>query len=110
MGPSMSEPHRGNLHLLDDPDFKDLVARRNRISIILTVLTLIVYYGFILLIAYRRELFAMKMGGNVTFGIYLGIGVILACFLLTGVYVRWANRNYDAMVERLKQKAGHGGA
>jgi len=105
----MSE-HRGNLHLLEDPDFKDLVARKNRISIILTILTLIVYYGFILLIAFRREWFAAKMGGNVTFGIYLGIGVILACFLLTGIYVRWANQNYDAMVERLKQKAGHGGS
>ena len=105
----MSEPHRGNLHLLDDPDFKDLVARKNRISINLTIATLLVYYGFILLIAYKRTMFASKIAGNVTFGILLGIGVILACFLLTGVYVRWANKNYDAMVDRLKQKAGHGG-
>lgn len=105
----MSEPHRGNLQLLDDPDFKDLVARKNRISIILTALTLIVYYGFILLIAFKRDVFASKTAGNVTFGIFLGIGVIIACFALTGVYVRWANRNYDAMVDRLKQKAGHGG-
>lgn len=106
----MSESHRGNLHLLDDPDFKDLVARRNRISFHLTILTLIVYYGFIFLIAFKRDLFAAKTMGNVTFGIFLGIGVIIACFLLTGVYVRWANRNYDAMVERLKQKAEHGGS
>ena len=104
----MSDSHRGNLHLLDDPDFKDLVARKNRISTILTVITLIIYYGFILLIAFNREVFAAKVGGNVTFGIYLGIGVILSCFLLTGIYVRWANDKYDAMVGRLKQKAGHG--
>src|SRR5262245_43290900 len=105
----MSDSHRGNLHLLDDPDFKDLVARRNRISIILTVLTLVIYDGFMLLIAFKRDLFASKVTGNVTFGIFLGIGVIIACFLLAGIYVRWANRNYDAMVDRLKQKAGHGG-
>jgi uncharacterized membrane protein (DUF485 family) len=105
----MSEPHRGNLQLLDDPDFKDLVARKNRISINLTLATLVIYYGFILLIAFKRDVFASKTAGNVTFGVFLGIGVILACFLLTGIYVRWANRNYDAMVERLKQKAGHGG-
>lgn len=105
----MSEPHRGNLQLLDDPDFKDLVARKNRISINLTIATLVIYYGFILLIAFKRDVFASKTAGNVTFGVFLGIGVILACFLLTGIYVRWANRNYDAMVERLKQKAGHGG-
>ena len=105
----MSEPHRGNLQLLDDPDFKDLVARKNTISINLTIATLIIYYGFILLIAFKRDLFGAKTAGNVTFGVFLGIGVILACFILTGVYVRWANRNYDAMVDRLKQKAGHGG-
>jgi uncharacterized membrane protein (DUF485 family) len=104
----MSEPHRGNLQLLDDPDFKDLVARKNTISINLTIATLIIYYGFILLIAFKRDLFGAKTAGNVTFGVFLGIGVILACFLLTGIYVRWANRNYDAMVDRLRQKAGHG--
>ena len=54
-------------------------------------------------------MFASKVAGNVTFGIVLGIGVIIACFVLTGIYVRWANSNYDAMVDRLKQKAGHGG-
>jgi uncharacterized membrane protein (DUF485 family) len=105
----MSEPHRGNLHLLDDPDFKDLVARKNTISVNLTIATLIIYYGFILLIAFKRNLFASRIAGNITFGIVLGIGVIVACFVLTGIYVRWANRNYDAMVDRLKQKAGHGG-
>ena len=104
----MSEQHRGNLHLLDDPDFKDLVARKNTISVNLTIATLIIYYGFILLIAFKRDLFGAKTAGNVTFGVFLGIGVILACFLLTGIYVRWANRNYDAMVDRLRQKAGHG--
>jgi uncharacterized membrane protein (DUF485 family) len=100
---------RGHLQLLEDPDFRDLVARKNRISNRLTVLTLIVYYGFILLIAFKREVFGSKVAGNVTFGIFLGIGVIIACFFLTGVYVRWANRNYDAMIDRLKQKAGDGG-
>ena len=105
----MSEPHRGNLQLLDDPDFKDLVARKNTISVNLTIATLIIYYGFIFLIAFKRNMFASNIAGNVTFGIVLGIGVIIACFVLTGVYVRWANRNYDAMVDRLKQKAGHGG-
>jgi uncharacterized membrane protein (DUF485 family) len=104
----MSDAQRGNLHLLDDPEFKDLVSRKNRISIRLTLVTLVVYYGFILLIAFKRDLFAAKAIGNVTFGILLGIGVILACWLLTGVYVRWANRNYDSMVARLQEKARHG--
>ena len=104
----MSDAQRGNLHLLDDPEFKDLVSRKNRISIRLTAVTLIVYYGFMLLIAYKRDLFGAKVVGSVTFGILLGIGVIIACWLLTGVYVRWANRHYDSMVARLREKARHG--
>jgi len=104
----MSDQHRGNLQLLEDPEFKDLVSRKNRISIQLTAVTLIIYYGFIYLIAFKRDLFGAKAVGNVTVGILLGIGVILACWLLTGVYVRWANRNYDSMVARLQEKARHG--
>ncbi len=103
----MSEP-RGNLHLLEDPEFKDLVHRKNQFSIQLTGITLAVYYGFILLIAFRRDLFGSKVAGNVTFGILLGIGVIVACWALTGVYVRWANQRYDAMVARIQEKARHG--
>ena len=103
-----SEPAHGNLHLLQDPEFKDLVSRKNRISLRLTAVTLIVYYGFILLIAFKREAFGTKVLGDVPFGILLGIGVILSCWLLTGLYVRWANQRYDTMVERLREKAGHG--
>ncbi|HEV3029305.1 MAG TPA: DUF485 domain-containing protein [Planctomycetota bacterium] len=104
----MSDAPRGNLHLLEDPEFKDLAHRKNRFSLQLTGITLVIYYGFILLIAFKRDLFAEKIAGNVTFGIALGIGVIIACWILTGVYVRWANEKYDAMVARLQEKARHG--
>lgn len=107
----MSDAQHGrNLHLLEDPEFKELARRKNTISTQLTIVTLAIYYGFILLLAFKRDLFASKLLGNVTFGIVLGIGVILACWVLTGIYVRWANKNYDAMVERLRQKAGHAGS
>jgi uncharacterized membrane protein (DUF485 family) len=104
---STDQPH-GNRHLLEDPEFKDLVARKNRFSIRLTIITLAIYYGFILLIAFQRDLFASRIAGNVTFGIVLGIAVILSCWVLTGIYVRWANQKYDAMVARLQEKAKHG--
>ena len=102
------QPQGSNLHLLHDPEFKDLASRKNRISLILTSVTLVIYYGFVLLIAFKRDVFAAKVTGNVTFGIVLGIGVILSCWLLTGIYVRWANHKYDAMVARLQEKAKHG--
>jgi uncharacterized membrane protein (DUF485 family) len=104
----MSDQPQGNLHLLEDPEFKDLVFRKNRFSINLTIVTLVIYYGFILLLAFKRDLFAAKIAGNVTFGIALGIGVILSCWVLTGVYVRWANQKYDAIVARLQEKARNG--
>ena len=104
---SSDTPH-GNLRLLEDPEFKDLVHRKNRVSLNLTILTLVLYYGFILLIAFKRDVFASKISGNITFGIVLGIGVILSCWVLTGIYVRWANQSYDAMVARLQEKAKHG--
>jgi uncharacterized membrane protein (DUF485 family) len=69
---------------------------------------MLVYNGFIALIAFKRDLFGVPLGGGLTLGIPLGIGVILACSLLTGVYVRWANKRYDAMVAELRKKAGHG--
>jgi uncharacterized membrane protein (DUF485 family) len=102
----MNEPHRSNLHLLDDPEFKDLAARKNRISLILTVLTLIIYYGFIGLIAFNRELFGNRFFGRITLGIPIGVGVIFLSWVFTGIYVRWANDKYDSMVENIKRKAG----
>ena len=106
--PTMTEPQGGNLHLLQDPEFKDLVARKNRISIILTAFTLIVYYGFIALIAFGRDFFAKSFLGNVSWGIPIGVGVILLSWLFTGIYVRWANGRYDDMVANIRKKAGHG--
>lgn len=105
----MSDDPRGNLRLLQDPEFKDLVFRKNRISLILTAVTLLIYGGFIVLVAFKGKTFGAPVGGGLTFGIVLGIGVILACWVLTGIYVRWANKDYDAMVARLREKAGHGG-
>lgn len=94
--------------LLDDPEFRALAGAKDRISAWLTAATLLVYYGFILLIAFHRDLFGVKAVGKVTVGILLGIGVIVASFLLTGIYVRWANSKYDAMIDSVRRKAGHG--
>jgi uncharacterized membrane protein (DUF485 family) len=99
---------RGKIHeLLSDPEFKDLAKRKDSISTILTVATLVVYYGFILLIAFNREFFGKKFTENIPIGIPIGIGVILISWAFTGLYVRWANSRYDAMVENMKRRAEH---
>lgn len=104
----MSEPGKVVSSLLQDPEFKDLVARKDRITLILTACTLVLYYGFIGLAAFKPSVFGEKPIGDVPLGIPIGIGVILACWALTGVYVRWANRRYDAMVGRIQEKADRG--
>jgi uncharacterized membrane protein (DUF485 family) len=104
----MSEAEPGAKHLLEDPEFKDLVARKDRVSLILTVATLILYYGFIALVAFAPGLFGERPFAGIPLGIPLGVGVILGCWALTGVYVRWANSRYDAMVDRIQEKAGRG--
>jgi uncharacterized membrane protein (DUF485 family) len=95
--------------LLNDPDFVSLCRRRNRISAVLTALTLLVYYGFIFLLAFDRDFFGRKISERITVGIPIGIGVIVVSWILTGIYVAWANSRYDAMVARLKGKLTDGG-
>ena len=87
--------------VLESKAFKDLVAKRWSISLILTFLMLFVYFGFILVLAFDKPLLAEKIGEHVTLGIPVGVGVILFAWVLTGIYVRWANTVYDNEVNRI---------
>ena len=94
-----------NVHqLIESPDFKRLVAKRASVSIILTALLFVVYYGYILLIGYNKELLKTKIGEFTTLGIPLGVLTIVLSWVLTVVYVVWANKSYDPEVQRLKDQ------
>ena len=88
--------------------FAALVRRRWSVSLSLTALMLAVYYGFIAILAFRADLLATSAIGRLPVGIPVGLGVILTSWLLTGIYVRWANEGYDAAVENLKESMGEG--
>ncbi|MGB9766682.1 MAG: DUF485 domain-containing protein [Sulfurihydrogenibium sp.] len=89
----------------NDPDFQKLVSKRNSVMITLTAIELIIYFGFILLVAFNKQFLAQKLGeGVITIGIPIGIGVIVLSFLLTGVYVYIANKDFDELTEKIKQK------
>lgn len=90
--------------LLQSEGFRSLVKRKWTVSIVLTVLLFVVYYGFILLIAYDKPAMAKKVGEVTTLGIPLGIGVILLAWLLTAIYVAWANGSHDADVRKLRDE------
>jgi uncharacterized membrane protein (DUF485 family) len=72
-----------------------------RIALALTAAMVAVYFGFIALIAYRKPLLGRLLAPGLSLGILLGALVIVASWLLTWVYVRWANTRYDAELERL---------
>ena len=90
-------------HLTASPAFHHLVARRWRVSLVLTALLFVLYYGYILLIAVNKPLLAQRMGGVTPIGIPLGAAVIIGSWILTAAYIVWANRHYDPEAERLRE-------
>jgi uncharacterized membrane protein (DUF485 family) len=88
--------------ILDSEKFKELVKKRLKVSLSLTALMLIVYFGFILTIAFYKEFLAIKIGEHLTLGLPIGIGIIVFAWLLTGFYTNWANRYYDKSVRELR--------
>jgi uncharacterized membrane protein (DUF485 family) len=93
--------------LLDSAEFHHLVASRWRVSLVLCALLFILYYGYIIVIATNRALLSRRIGEVTTLGIPLGAAVIVGAWLLTAIYVVWANRRYDAEAARLRAQAGH---
>lgn len=91
--------------LLESADFKALVATRLSVSMTLLVLLFISYYGYIVLVGMAKEWVSQKIGESaVTIGIPLGQAAIVIAFILTAIYVVWANNKYDPEVERLKKQ------
>jgi uncharacterized membrane protein (DUF485 family) len=83
--------------------FKALVRKRWTVSFILTVLLFVSYYGIILTIAYGKEFLSTKVGEFTNWGIIFGIFGIVFAWILTAVYVVWANNVYDKEVDSIKQ-------
>lgn len=88
--------------ILDSKEFKELMSKRATTSTILMVLLFVVYYGYIFLIGLNKQFLTQKIGEVTPLGIPLGVAVILAAWILTVIYVVWANASYDPEVKRLK--------
>jgi uncharacterized membrane protein (DUF485 family) len=93
--------------VLDAPEFHQLVARRWRVSLILTACLFVLYYGYILLIATQKAFLSQRIGETMTIGIPIGAAVIVGAWALTAAYVVWANRHYDGEVARLRALIRH---
>ncbi len=86
------------------PKYQELKARRTRLGLWLTVAMLVVYYGFILLVAFNKPLLASRIGeGVTTLGMPIGLGVILFTIVITAIYVRRANGEFDRLSDDINK-------
>ena len=84
------------------PQYQELKRRRTRFGIWLTVAMLVVYYGFILLVAFDKPLLASRIGeGVTTLGMPIGLGVIVFTVVITAIYVRRANSEFDRLSDAI---------
>ena len=89
------------------PTYRRLVRRRRRLAWTLTAIMCTAYFGYVLLIAFDKALLARPIGGGaMTLGIPIGFGLILLGIALTGLYVRIANREHDALLAEIVAEAG----
>jgi uncharacterized membrane protein (DUF485 family) len=90
-----------------NPKFLEFVAKRNNYSILMTIISAAAYYGFILLVAFNGPWLGTKLGAGMTtsIGVPMGVGVIVFTIILTWIYVRRANTEFDETNEALIREA-----
>lgn len=95
------------LKIKNNPKFQELVEKRSRFAWILSAIMLLVYYAFILVIAFYPEIFGIPIfdGAVTTIGIPAGLFVIFLAFILTGIYVQRTNGEFDDLNKEIIEEA-----
>lgn len=89
-----------------DPNYQKLVKTRSRYGWTLTWSMMVVYYGFILLVAFNKEWMGTRLGeGVMTWAMPVGLAVILFTIVITGIYVRRANSEFDELTAAIRARA-----
>ncbi len=87
----------------NNPAYQELVTKRSSFAWRMTIIMLVVYYAFILTIAFSPETLGTSMGGVMTVGIPVGIVIILFSFIMAGIYTRRANGEFDNLTKKVKE-------
>jgi len=88
-----------------NPTYKELKRKRDRFGWSLAVCMLVVYYGYIALIAFNKPFLSLPIGtGVTTIGIPIGMGVIVFTVIITAIYVRRANTEFDALTRKILEE------
>ncbi|MBF0190324.1 MAG: DUF485 domain-containing protein [Magnetococcales bacterium] len=103
-----NDPQDGQLidRIQKNPKYTELVTKRSSFAWKLSWLMLIIYYAFILVIAFAPKSLGTKIsdGSVISIGIPIGAGIIVSAFLLTGIYVRRANGEFDDLTRQIKEE------
>jgi uncharacterized membrane protein (DUF485 family) len=89
-----------------NPKYQELRSKRTKFGVTLTILMLVVYYGYIALIAFNKPFLAQPIGSGVTtLGIPIGMGVIVFTIVITAFYVNRANSEFDSLTAEILKDA-----
>lgn len=92
--------------ILDNPKFQELIAKRSAFAWTLSIAMLLIYFGFILLVAFGKAFLGTRLGvGVTTWGVPVGVFVIVSAFILTGIYVRRANGEFDELNRQILEES-----
>jgi len=103
----MSQPNI-QVKIRRNPKFAELVGKRTRFAIILSLIVLVPYYSYMLLVSMQPQLFAAKIseGSVITIGWPIAALIVVVGWLLTGVYISRANGEFDRMTQEILKEAG----
>ena len=87
----------------NNPDFVELEAKRGRFGWTLAIIMLVIYYGFIIMLAFFKDVLSMEIGGGITLAFPIGLGVLVSAIVITGIYVLRANGEYDRLTKRIQE-------
>ncbi len=92
--------------IINNQDFKSLVRKKSYVSWLLSAITLLTYFSFILLVAFFPEVLGHKISDEsiITIGIPIGVSIILLAFASTGIYVFIANKEFDQIEKIILKK------
>ena len=92
------------------PEFQELRNRLRRFVFPMSALFLIWYFAYVLLGAFAHDFMAIKVWGNINVGLLIGLGQFVSTFVITAIYVRFANRELDPRAEAIRAKLEGGAA
>ncbi|WP_101953092.1 DUF485 domain-containing protein [Mycobacterium sp. 3519A] len=98
------------LAVQSSPEFHELRNRLRRFVFPMSAVFLVWYFAYVLLGAFAHDFMAIKVWGNINVGLLIGLGQFVSTFVITGIYVRFANRELDPRAAAIRAKLEGGAA